>query len=148
MVLVYAEGRATREHILKIFAPYVINSDLWCHILKFASQRNLLYQITLVGFFNFLRDNYGKKLYLWNIIRTKMSALFRIPSQSNPSLKEQKSSIFSLVLSLRKCWYRKFQDGRILQDIPPFLYGTTQGKRIQDTDHGQTDHRKMQNVKL
>ena len=26
--LFYAEGKATREHILKIFAPYLIKSDL------------------------------------------------------------------------------------------------------------------------
>ena len=45
--LVYAEGRATREHILKIFDPYLIKSYLLIHIFKFASQVNLKHQITL-----------------------------------------------------------------------------------------------------
>ena len=38
---VYEEGRATRENILKIFVPDSIKSDLWFHILKFVSHRNL-----------------------------------------------------------------------------------------------------------
>ena len=42
--LVYEEGRAIREHILKIFDPYLIKSDMWLHIMKFISQKNLPHQ--------------------------------------------------------------------------------------------------------
>ena len=45
---VYVEEIDTREEILKIFAPDLIKSDLWFHILKFVSQINLPHQITLV----------------------------------------------------------------------------------------------------
>ena len=47
---VYAEVRDTKEQILKIFAPYLIKSDLWFHISKFIYQRNLPHQIILVKF--------------------------------------------------------------------------------------------------
>ena len=40
-ISVYEEGRATSIHILKRFVPDLIKSDLWFHILKFASQINL-----------------------------------------------------------------------------------------------------------
>ena len=46
---VYAEGRATRVHTLKIFGTDLINSELWFHILKFISQRNFSPQGTLVN---------------------------------------------------------------------------------------------------
>ena len=46
--LAYAEGRATKEQILRKFALDLIKSDLWSHILKFVSQRNLPHQIILV----------------------------------------------------------------------------------------------------
>ena len=45
--LAYAEGRATKEQILRKFALYLIKSDLWSHILNFVSQRNLPHQIIL-----------------------------------------------------------------------------------------------------
>ena len=48
-ISVYAEGRATRGQILKIFGPYFIKSDLWFHILKFVSQINLSPQGKLVN---------------------------------------------------------------------------------------------------
>ena len=41
-ILAYAEGRDTREQILKIFAPYLIKSDLWFHILNFISPKRSL----------------------------------------------------------------------------------------------------------
>ena len=41
LISVYAEGRTIRGQILKISVPYLIKSDLWFHILKFVSQRNL-----------------------------------------------------------------------------------------------------------
>ena len=44
----YAEGPATKEHILKKFALDLIKSDLWSHILNFVSQRNLRHQRILV----------------------------------------------------------------------------------------------------
>ena len=46
--LVYAERRATRKQILKRFNPDLIKADLWFHILKFFSQRNLQNQVTFV----------------------------------------------------------------------------------------------------
>ena len=45
---VYVEGRATKEQILKKFSLDLIKLDLWSHILKFLSQRNLPHQIILV----------------------------------------------------------------------------------------------------
>ena len=45
---VYAEGRATKERILKIFAPDLIKSDLWFHILKLITKRNLPQQVILM----------------------------------------------------------------------------------------------------
>ena len=47
-ISVYAEGRSTREQILKRFAPYLIKSDQWFHILKFVSQRIIPPQRTLL----------------------------------------------------------------------------------------------------
>ena len=38
----YEKGRATRGHILKIFAPYLITAYLWFHISEFVSQRKCL----------------------------------------------------------------------------------------------------------
>ena len=100
--LVYAVLRATREQILKIFDPDLIHSDLWLCILKFFSQRKLPRQLLLKRFQRFLLYNSGKEslfmLYVMNI----MSSFFRIQSQSNPSLKEQNSSVFSLLLVLSK----------------------------------------------
>ena len=49
-----------------------------------------------------LRYNYVNNPYLLNIKRIEMLALFRIPSQSNPSLKKQKSSDHALLLVLSK----------------------------------------------
>ena len=46
--IIYAEGRDTKEQILKIFAPDFIKSGLWFHILNFVYQRNLPHQIILV----------------------------------------------------------------------------------------------------
>ena len=40
--------RATKEQILNKFALDLIKSDLWFHILKLVSQRNLPYQRILV----------------------------------------------------------------------------------------------------
>ena len=99
---VYAEVKSTKEQILKRFAPDLIKSDHWFHILKFVSQRNLPHQIILVKVYVVLRDNYGKKPFLFNMTRTKMLAFFQLPCQSNPSLKGKKSSIHSLILVLRK----------------------------------------------
>ena len=48
--IIFAEVRATREEILKRFSLDLIKSDLWFHILKFVSQRNLQHQRTLVHF--------------------------------------------------------------------------------------------------
>ena len=36
-ILVYAEGRATREHIFKIFTPYFIKLGKWFQILNLVS---------------------------------------------------------------------------------------------------------------
>ena len=47
-ILVYAEGRATREHILKRFTAYFIKLDMCFHILNLVSERNLQNQRTLV----------------------------------------------------------------------------------------------------
>ena len=47
-IAVYLEGRTTRGHIMKLFGPYLIKSDLCFHILKLVSQRNLRPQTTLV----------------------------------------------------------------------------------------------------
>ena len=49
-----------------------------------------------------LRDNDVKKLYLLNITRTKMTAFFRIPYQSTPTLKEQRYSVHSLIQVISK----------------------------------------------
>ena len=40
------------------------------------------------------------------------------------------------------------QGGIILQEIPHSLNSKTQGKRNQDLDHGQTDHRNTHDKKL
>ena len=45
---VYQEGISNRGQILKRFVPYLIKSDLWFHILRFVSHRNLSPQITWV----------------------------------------------------------------------------------------------------
>ena len=81
IISVYVEGRATRGQILNIFGTYLIMSDLWFHILKFFSQRNLQTSIILAKVLKFLGDNHGKNIYLWNITRTKASYLFRLPYQ-------------------------------------------------------------------
>ena len=95
--LVYVEGRATREHILKRLFPYLIKSYLWFHVLKLVSQRNLPHQRILVKVQKFLRDNSRNKLYLCNMKIMKIPALFQIPSQSNNSLKGKKSSVHSFL---------------------------------------------------
>ena len=46
--------------------------------------------------------NSRKKPYLFNMTRTDILAFFRISSQSNPSLKENNSSVNSLLLVLSK----------------------------------------------
>ena len=46
--LAYAGVKATKEQILNKFALDLIKSDLWSHILKFVSQRNLPHQRILV----------------------------------------------------------------------------------------------------
>ena len=70
----YAEGRAIKGQILKNFALDLIKSDLWFHILKFVSQRNLPHLRILVMLQAVLRDNSGKKLFLFNMTRIKMVA--------------------------------------------------------------------------
>ena len=99
---VYAEGRATKGQILNKFALDLIKSDLWFNILKFVSQRNLPHQRILVMLQAVLRDNSGKKTFFFNMTRIKMLAFSQLQTQKNPSLKEQKSSVHSLLLVLRK----------------------------------------------
>ena len=62
----------------------------------------LSYQRTLVKVYRVLRDNYGKIIYFCNMTRTEISALFRLPYQSNPSLKEKNHFVHSLLKILRK----------------------------------------------
>ena len=63
------------------------------HILKFVSQRNLPHQRKLMKVLAVLRDNSGKKSYIFNMTRTKMPAFFQIQSQSNTPLKEKNYSV-------------------------------------------------------
>ena len=49
-----------------------------------------------------IRNNSGKKIYLWNITRTNMSAFFWLPYWSNTSLVEQRSYIHMLLQLLSK----------------------------------------------
>ena len=80
-ISVFAEGRTSIGNILKTFLPDFIKFDLWFHIFRFVSHRNLYPQKTLVKIQRVFRDNYGKNLYLCNMTRTKLSAFFRIPYQ-------------------------------------------------------------------
>ena len=49
LISVHAEGRYSRGNIQKRFAPDLIKSDLWFHILKLFSQRSLSHQRALVN---------------------------------------------------------------------------------------------------
>ena len=70
--------------------------------LRFIFQINLLHQRRLSKILKVLRDNCGKKLYLWNMIRTNISTFFCIPYQSNTSPMKQGYSIHSLIQVFRK----------------------------------------------
>ena len=91
-----------KEQILKRSVLDLIKLDLWFHILRFFSKKNIPSQRTFVKVERVLRENYGKKNYFYNMTRTKMSAFFCIPSQTNPSLNELKSSVHLLLQLLRK----------------------------------------------
>ena len=53
----------TIGHILKIFGPYLINSDLRFHIFKLFSQRNLKPKIILMNILKVLRENSVNNIY-------------------------------------------------------------------------------------
>ena len=87
-ILVYAEGRANRKQILERFTTYLIKSDLWFHILKVSLPKIPRTPNNIGGGLkDFQRQIWKESLF---VIRTKMSAFFRLPSQSNTSLKEKK----------------------------------------------------------
>ena len=75
-ISIFSEGRATRGKILNIFGPNLIKSYLWFQLLKLVSHRNLQLQIKLVKLLKVLIKKSGKKLYLWNMTRTKFKPSF------------------------------------------------------------------------
>ena len=62
------------------------HEDLWFPIFNFFSQKIIWTSRILENILKFLRANSVKKLYLYNVIRTKTVTFFQIPYLSNNSL--------------------------------------------------------------
>ena len=77
----YIEGKYTRGWILKIFVPYLINLDLWFHILKFISQKIFQPQRILVNLIKLLKDSSRKNIYFCSMTRKIVLTLFCLPYQ-------------------------------------------------------------------
>ena len=103
-ISVYAEGRATKEEILKRFAPDLIKSYLWFHTLKFVTQRNLPQQRILEKALSGPQIKFCKEALFVKYDKKKNVSLLSAPTPIK-SLPEGTKVLRSLIAtSIKECY--------------------------------------------